>query len=104
MERALQAELTDHLGYDEHAVEGRGTGNSRNGNGTSSGQYTALAVHSPYDVWAVGYLGAIAHYDGTAWTAITVHGVGALDLAAAFALPDGTVWIGGGADVLWRTP
>jgi len=33
VERALEAELTDHLGYDEHAVEGRGSGNSRNGSG-----------------------------------------------------------------------
>jgi putative transposase len=31
VERALGAELTDHLGYEEHAVEGRGSGNSRNG-------------------------------------------------------------------------
>jgi len=32
VERALGAELTEHLGYDEHAAEGRGSGNSRNGN------------------------------------------------------------------------
>ena len=31
VERALGAELTHHLGYDKHAVDGRGTGNSRNG-------------------------------------------------------------------------
>lgn len=31
VERALQAELTAHLGYEPHAVEGRGSGNSRNG-------------------------------------------------------------------------
>ena len=30
-ERALQAEMTQHLGYDKHAVTGRNTGNSRNG-------------------------------------------------------------------------
>jgi transposase-like protein len=30
-ERALEAEMTDHLGYEPHAPEGRGTGNSRNG-------------------------------------------------------------------------
>jgi putative transposase len=36
LERALQAELTDHLGYPEHAVEGRGSGNSRNGSGTKT--------------------------------------------------------------------
>jgi len=31
LERALQAELTDHLGYDSGDSAGRGTGNSRNG-------------------------------------------------------------------------
>lgn len=30
-ERALQAEMTQHLGYDKHAVTGKNTGNSRNG-------------------------------------------------------------------------
>lgn len=30
-ERALEAEMAVHLGYEKHAVEGRGTGNSRNG-------------------------------------------------------------------------
>ena len=29
--RALEAERTDHLGYEKHAVEGRDGGNSRNG-------------------------------------------------------------------------
>jgi putative transposase len=32
VERTLQAELTDHLGYEPHAAEGRGSGNCRNGN------------------------------------------------------------------------
>lgn len=31
LETGLQAELTDHLGYEPHAIEGRGSGNSRNG-------------------------------------------------------------------------
>jgi hypothetical protein len=31
MERALEGELTDHLGYEKHADEGRDGGNSRNG-------------------------------------------------------------------------
>ena len=31
MERMLEAEMTDHLGYDKHAPEGSGSGNSRNG-------------------------------------------------------------------------
>ena len=30
-ERALDAEMAMHLGYEKHAVAGRGTGNSRNG-------------------------------------------------------------------------
>src|ERR1700687_4052924 len=31
VERALQAELTTHLGYERHSPEGHGSGNSRNG-------------------------------------------------------------------------
>lgn len=31
VERALAAEMSDHLGYEPHAPEGRGSGNSRNG-------------------------------------------------------------------------
>src|SRR6266567_5705126 len=31
LERALEAELTAHLGYERHDPAGRGTGNSRNG-------------------------------------------------------------------------
>jgi len=31
VERALEAEMTDHLGYEKHEAKGRGTGNSRNG-------------------------------------------------------------------------
>jgi putative transposase len=33
IERALSAEMTQHLGYEAHAVEGRKSGNSRNGVG-----------------------------------------------------------------------
>ncbi len=33
VERALQAEMTDHLGYEPGALEGQGSGNSRNGAG-----------------------------------------------------------------------
>jgi len=33
VERALQAEMTDHLGYEPGAQEGQGSGNSRNGSG-----------------------------------------------------------------------
>lgn len=31
LETALEAEMVDHLGYEPHQVEGRGSGNSRNG-------------------------------------------------------------------------
>jgi putative transposase len=31
VERALEGEMTDHLGYEKRAPEGKGTGNSRNG-------------------------------------------------------------------------
>jgi len=31
MERLLEAEMTNHLGYAKHAIEGRNSGNSRNG-------------------------------------------------------------------------
>ena len=31
VERALEAEMAEHLGYEPHASEGRGSGNSRNG-------------------------------------------------------------------------
>jgi putative transposase len=31
LQKGLEVEMTDHLGYDPHAVEGRGSGNSRNG-------------------------------------------------------------------------
>jgi len=31
LQGALEAEITEHLGYEPHAVEGRGSGNSRNG-------------------------------------------------------------------------
>lgn len=33
LERALEGELTEHLGYEKHAAEGRNGGNSRNGRG-----------------------------------------------------------------------
>ena len=31
VESALEAEMTEHLGYEKHSFEGHGTGNSRNG-------------------------------------------------------------------------
>src|SRR4051794_41651619 len=36
LERALQAEMTHHLGYDRDDPAGHGTGNSRNGSATKT--------------------------------------------------------------------
>ena len=36
LETALDAEMSEHLGYDKHAVGGRGSGNSRNGTRTKT--------------------------------------------------------------------
>jgi putative transposase len=44
VEAALHAEMTDHLGYEKHAAEGRGSGNSRNGLTAKTVQTTAGPV------------------------------------------------------------
>jgi putative transposase len=41
VEAALQGELTSHLGYERYAVEGRGSGNSRNGSTAKTVQTAA---------------------------------------------------------------
>ena len=50
-EEALKAELDDHLGYEPHAVEGRGTGNSRNGYGAKTLKTEAgdIVIGTPRD-------------------------------------------------------
>ena len=51
VERVLEEELTDHLGYEKHAVEGRGTGNSRNGKSekTLQGEQGKIPLNIPRD-------------------------------------------------------
>jgi putative transposase len=51
VERALQAEMTDHLGYDKNDPKGRGSGNSRNGTGskTLKTDLGAVEVEVPRD-------------------------------------------------------
>ncbi|MGH3097171.1 MAG: IS256 family transposase [Streptosporangiales bacterium] len=44
LERAMEAELTDHLGYARHDPAGAGTGNSRNGSGKKTVSTTAGPV------------------------------------------------------------
>lgn len=51
VERMLQGELTRHLGYEKHALEGRNGGNSRNGSTAKSVQtgQGELALQVPRD-------------------------------------------------------
>jgi putative transposase len=51
VERALAAELTTHLGYDKHAVEGRRSGNSRNGASSKrlKGEFGTVEIAVPRD-------------------------------------------------------
>jgi len=51
LERALSAELTDHLGYDAHEAKGRKSGNSRNGHGSKrvTGEDGEMIITVPRD-------------------------------------------------------
>lgn len=51
LERAMQAEMTDHLGYEKHAPAGKKSGNSRNGGykKTVTGEFGNLDVAVPRD-------------------------------------------------------
>jgi len=49
LERAMQAELTEHLGYEKHSPSGKNSGNSRNGgyNKTITGEFGNLDITTP---------------------------------------------------------
>src|SRR5438270_3125397 len=51
LERAMHAELTHHLGYEKHEPEGRGRGNSRNGQSrkTVQGDFGSVEIAVPRD-------------------------------------------------------
>lgn len=51
LERAMQAELTHHLGYEKHSLKGNNSGNSRNGNSkkTLKGDFGNLPIDVPRD-------------------------------------------------------
>lgn len=51
VERALEGEMTDHLGYEKHGAEGRGTGNSRNGHSakTLKSEHGDVTIRVPRD-------------------------------------------------------
>lgn len=50
-ERALQAEITHHLGYDKHSASGNNSGNSRNGRSrkTLKGEFGNMPLEVPRD-------------------------------------------------------
>ena len=51
LERALEAEMTTELGYEKHAITGRGSGNSRNGHSKKrvQGEFGQLRLDVPRD-------------------------------------------------------
>ena len=51
VERALQAEMTAHLGYEKHSAEGHNSGNSRNGASTKrlKGDFGTVEIAVPRD-------------------------------------------------------
>src|SRR5213079_2561678 len=51
LERAMQAEITDHLGYAKHDQAGNNSGNSRNGKTTKAlkGDFGELPLETPRD-------------------------------------------------------
>ena len=51
VERALQAELTTHLGYEKHDPEGQNSGNSRNGSSSKrlKGDFGTVEIEVPRD-------------------------------------------------------
>lgn len=51
VERAMNAELDEHLGYEKHAVDGKNSGNSRNGHSskTLKGNFGEVEINTPRD-------------------------------------------------------
>jgi len=51
LERAMQAEMSDHLGYEKHDPEGNNSGNSRNGATTKTlkGDFGEMPLETPRD-------------------------------------------------------
>mgnify|MGYP003544039751 FL=1 len=51
VERALNTELEDHLGYEKHAADGKNSGNSRNGytSKTLKGNFGKVSIDTPRD-------------------------------------------------------
>src|SRR5437016_5812447 len=69
LERALQAELTDHLGYEKHDPAGHHRVNTRNGKSqrTLQVEFGALYLESPRDRQAIFDAKIVANWQ-TRWT------------------------------------
>jgi putative transposase len=48
VERALEGEMTHHLGYEKHGPDGKGSGNSRNGHSNSRNGHSAKTLKSEH--------------------------------------------------------
>src|SRR5579872_4276137 len=51
VERAMSAEMDDHLGYEKHSADGKNSGNSRNGHSskTLKGDFGEVEIATPRD-------------------------------------------------------
>lgn len=51
LERAMQAEMNEHLGYEKHSPAGHNTGNSRNGKSSKTlrGEFGRMPIDVPRD-------------------------------------------------------
>src|SRR4029077_14648553 len=51
LERAMAAEMTEHVGYEKHEVEGNNSGNSRNGKSPKriKGTFGEIVLETPRD-------------------------------------------------------
>lgn len=54
IERAMNAEMSHHLGYQKHAPEGRGSGNNRNGKAASGCRETSAQWRSKCHATGMG--------------------------------------------------
>jgi len=66
VERALNAEMTDHLGHSKHAPVANPTGNTRNGKSrkTLKGDFGELPIDVPHDLRTPAYRQASNPLDG----------------------------------------
>ncbi len=77
LKRALEAEMTDHLGYEKHDPAGHHRGNTRNGKSRKNpkGDFGELEPETPRDCKATFELKIVAKGQyGPIWDILTVRG------------------------------